>query len=297
VDFLKDYPKDHKAGFVNIIGNPNAGKSTLMNALVGEKLAIITAKAQTTRHRILGIVNDEKYQVIFSDTPGILEPKYKLQETMMEEVQLAFRDADVFLILIDLTDKRPFEIPWKKIESSKCPRLLVLNKTDAVSQDDVILEISKWKDDERIEEIFPVSALHGAGVKVLFDRIVDFLPTSPPYYSKEDTTDRPIRFFVSEIIREKIFTNYRQEIPYSVDVYVDSYKEEPNIIRIAAVIITNKKSQKPLLIGKNGSMLKKVGTEARKDIEAFLGKKVFLEMLVKVKENWRDDDLMLKRLG
>jgi len=247
VDAYKDIPDNHRAGFVNIIGRPNAGKSTLMNALVGEKLAIITRKAQTTRHRILGIVNGDDYQVVFSDTPGIInDPKYKLQETMMQQVQLAFRDADVFLIMIDLTDKFEFEIPWKKLEGIDVPKILVLNKTDAVDEERTFREVAKWKTDE---------------------------------------------------IREKIFLNYRQEIPYSVDVYIENFKVEPHIIRIEAVIITNRKSQKPMLIGKNGSMLKKVGTEARKDIEAFLDKKVFLQLLVKVKENWRNDDLMLRRLG
>lgn len=298
MDLVKDIPENHRSGFVNIIGRPNAGKSTLMNQLVGEKLAIITQKAQTTRHRILGIVNGPDYQVVFSDTPGIInDPKYKLQETMMQQVQLAFRDADVFLIMIDLTDKMEFEIPWKKLEGIDCPKILVLNKTDAVDDERTITEVAKWKDDKRFSDIFPISALNGIGVKELFATIVKNLPQSPPYYPKDEMTDRPERFFISEIIREKIFLNYRQEIPYSVDVYIENFKVEPHITRIEAIIITNRKSQKPMLIGKNGSMLKKVGTEARKDIEAFLDTKVFLKLLVKVKENWRNDDLMLRRLG
>lgn len=298
MDFTKDIPENHRSGFVNIIGRPNAGKSTLMNQLVGERLAIITSKAQTTRHRILGIVNGEDFQVVYSDTPGIInDPKYKLQERMMDAVRMAFRDADVFLLMVDLKYKGDDGIPWEKLEGGNHKKFLILNKVDLVSEEEVILRIEKYRKSVEVDEIFPISALEGKGIESLFDTIIKALPLGPPYYPKTEMTDRPERFFVSEIIREKIFLFYREEIPYSVDVVIESFKEEENLIRIEALIITNRKSQKPLLIGKGGSMLKKVGTAARLDMEKFLAKKVFLQILVKVKENWRNDDQMLRRLG
>ncbi len=286
----------HKAGFVNIIGKPNVGKSTLLNELVGEKLAIITSKAQTTRHRILGIVNEDDYQIVFSDTPGIIEPKYKLQESMMGFVTGSFKDADVLLVIVDVKEKN---IPdyWQKIEKIPAPKIFILNKIDLIPKTEWEERLNQWKERVEAEKYFAVSALHKHHTKELFETILECLPYHPPYYAKDDLTDKPWRFFVSEIIREKIFLNYHQEIPYSVEIVVHEYKEAEDIIRIKANIIANRKSQKPILIGKNGSMLKKVGTEARKDIETFVGKKVYLELYVKIKENWRDNDFLLKNFG
>lgn len=294
---IKDYPDNHKSGFVNIIGKPNAGKSTLMNALVGEQLAIITSKAQTTRHRIMGIVNGVDFQIVYSDTPGIIEPNYGMQKAMMKFVSVSLKDADVLLVLIDITDKKGIELFEHKIRKHNAPVIVILNKIDLMTQEEVETQLDYWKHYLPAQEYLPVSALKKVNLQTVFDKILTYLPLSPPYYPKEDLTDKPERFFVSEIIREKIFLNYHQEIPYSVEIAIESYKEATDIIRIRAIIFTNRKSQKPILIGKGGSQLKKVGTQARKDIEKFVDKKVFLELFVKVKENWRDNEQFLKYRG
>ncbi len=287
----------HKAGFVNIIGKPNVGKSTIVNALVGEKLAIITSKAQTTRHRIIGIINGADFQIVISDTPGIMKPAYKLQDSMMSFVKTAFTDADVMLAVIDVTADDDISIFEDKFKKTKVPKILILNKIDLLSEEETILALKKWSDRVEADEYIPVSALKEHNIQRLFDTILKYLPEAAPYYDKDAFTDRPERFFVSEIVREKILIHYKQEIPYSVEVVVEAFQEEETIIRMRAVIFTNKKSHKPILIGKGGKMLKRVGTEARKDMEQFFGKKVYLELFVKVKENWREDDNMLRNLG
>ena len=289
----------HKAGFVNIIGKPNAGKSTLMNELVGERLAIITSKVQTTRHRILGIVNGDDFQIIYSDTPGIIEPKYKMQAAMMSFVTSAFRDADVMLFINDATDPKDSELLpiAEKLNKMGTPVIFLLNKTDKATPEQMAKKLEYWKKHIDAVLFLPISALKKDNLDVLFEKIKSFLPFHPPYYDKDSLTDRPERFFVSEIIREKILLNYRQEIPYSVEIVIEKFKDEPKIVRINALIIANRQSQKPILIGHRGSRLKKIGTEARKDIEKFVGKKVFLQLFVKVRENWRDNDMLLKNMG
>ena len=289
----------HKAGFVNIIGKPNVGKSTLMNVLVGENLAIITSKAQTTRHRIMGIVNGDDFQIVYSDTPGIINPHYKMQEAMMRFVNIAFKDADIVLLIADISEKDNL-IAWyeEKLKKIKVPIIVLLNKIDLVEDKVVDAQIGLWEAANfKPKVVIPISALNKMNINLVFGTILQNLPEHPPYYDKESLTDKDMRFFVSEIIREKILLNYKQEIPYSVEIVIDSYKEEPRITRIRALILTNRKSHKPILIGKGGSMLKKVGTQARQDIEKFLDQKVFLELFVKIKENWRDDDLFLKNMG
>jgi len=288
-----------KSGFVNIIGKPNVGKSTLMNALVGDKLSIITAKAQTTRHRILGIVNTEDAQIIYSDTPGIIKPHYKLQESMMRFVKDAYEDADVLLLMVEpKMTLESIEDIVKPFENSKSHKILVINKIDKLAdEDELIKTVDYWSKALEVPVIIPISALNKAHLDVLYEEIIKHIPEHPPFYPTDAFTDKPERFFISEIIREKILLHYKEEIPYSVDVVIDAFKEEENIIRISALIITNKKSHKPILIGKGGGMLKKVGTQARLDAEKFFGKKIFLEIYVKVKENWRDNDMMLRHLG
>ncbi len=288
---------EHKAGFVNIIGNPNVGKSTLMNSLIGEKLSIITAKAQTTRHRIMGILNKEDYQVVFSDTPGIVNPHYKLQNSMLNAVEEAIKDADMFLLVTEIGETLKSESILQHILESEVPVALILNKIDLVQQEEVEAKIAYWKEKAPKAEIIPVSALHNFNLEKVMQFILDHLPESPAYYSKEELTDRSMRFFVSEIIREKILLHYQKEIPYSVEVVIEAYKEEENLDHISALIYTERESQKAILIGHKGSALKQVGSEARKEIEAFTGKKVFLELHVKVLKNWRNDANMLKRLG
>jgi len=298
--FQIKYPKtfmEHKAGFVNIIGNPNVGKSTLMNSLIGEKLSIITAKAQTTRHRIMGILNKEDYQVVFSDTPGIVNPHYKLQNSMLNAVEEAIKDADMFLLVTEIGETLKSESILQHILESEVPVALILNKIDLVQQEEVEAKIAYWKEKAPKAEIIPVSALHNFNLEKVMQFILDHLPESPAYYSKEELTDRSMRFFVSEIIREKILLHYQKEIPYSVEVVIEAYKEEENLDHISALIYTERESQKAILIGHKGSALKQVGSEARKEIEAFSGKKVFLELHVKVLKNWRNDANMLKRLG
>ncbi len=289
--------KPHRSGFVNIIGRPNAGKSTLMNELVGEQLAIITSKAQTTRHRIFGIVNGEDFQIVYSDTPGIIDPAYKMQEAMMRFVRTSLVDADVLLIIVDATNKVDASSFAERVSKVKVPVLFLLNKIDLLSEREALEKMAAWKEIISAEEYIPISALKKINLQVVFDKIVGKLPIAPPYYPKDALTDKPERFFVSEIIREKILLTYKQEIPYSVEVVIESFKEEEEIVRISALIICNRKTQKPILIGKGGSKLKRVGTLARKDIEKFLNKKVFLQLYVKVRENWRDDDKTLRNWG
>ncbi|MBD5246146.1 MAG: GTPase Era [Barnesiella sp.] len=291
--------QEHKAGFVNIVGNPNVGKSTLMNRLVGERVSIITSKAQTTRHRIMGIVNTADYQIVFSDTPGVLAPKYKLQESMLGFSEGALKDADVLLYVTDVVeDPTKNEEFLKKVAQEKIPVLLVINKIDLLKgQDDLNSIVEKWKQLLPNAEIFPISALEDFNVINLQNRIVELLPPSPPYFGKDALTDKPARFFVTEIIREKILLNYDKEIPYSVEVIVEKFEESDNAIHIMAVIYVERDSQKGIIIGKGGSMLKKVGTEARKDIEKFFDKRVYLEMFVKVESNWRNRENKLKSFG
>ncbi len=289
---------NHKAGFVNLIGRPNAGKSTLMNQLVGEQISIITPKAQTTRHRIVGIVNEEEYQIVYSDTPGMLEPKYALQANMMSFVKEALKDADILLLIIDIADKNMEFFGFDKaLTEMDTPMLIALNKVDVSDQDGVESAVQRLKKTFPNAEIMPVSALHAFGIEHLKNRVLALLPESPPYYDKDALTDKPMRFFVSEIIRERILENYQKEIPYSVQVEIEAYKEEENIVRVSAVIYVARKSQKGIIIGHQGQKLKTVGTEARLKMEEFIGKKVFLEMHVKVDEDWRNKDRSLKAYG
>ena len=289
---------NHKSGFVNIIGNPNVGKSTLMNALVGERLSIITPKAQTTRHRIFGILNEPEYQIVFSDTPGVIQPAYKMQEQMMKFVSDAFEDADVFLYLVEpgdraLKDQGFFE----KLLNTKFPVLLIINKIDTTNQELLENEVLYWNEALPNAEIIPISALKEANTAYLLERLIALIPQSPPYFDKDALTDKTERFFVSEIVREQILMNYKKEIPYSVEVDVEEFKEAEDIIRMRAVIYVARDSQKGIIIGHRGSMLKRVGVGARKQLEKFFAKKVHLETFVKVRKNWRDSDAQLKRFG
>ncbi len=289
---------EHKAGFVNIIGNPNVGKSTLMNAFVGEKLSIITSKAQTTRHRILGIVNGDDFQVILSDTPGIIKPAYELQSSMMNFVKSAFEDADVLLYMVEIGEKAlKDEKFFEKIKNSTIPVLLLLNKIDASTQEELEEQIQYWQEQLPTVEIHPISALNNFNVKGVFGRILELLPESPAYYPKDQLTDKPERFFVNETIREKILMFYKKEIPYSVEIETEEFFEDPEIIRMRSVIMVERDSQKGIIIGHKGSALKRVGVEARKDLEKFFGKQVHLELYVKVNKNWRSDSKQLKRFG
>ena len=288
----------HKAGFVNIIGNPNAGKSTLMNALVGERLSIITSKAQTTRHRILGIVNEEDYQIVFSDTPGIIKPAYELQASMMDFVKTAFEDADILIYMVEIGEKElKDETFFEKIRNSEIPVILLLNKIDRSDQATVEAEMKIWSEKVPNALIYPISALENFNVIELKDKIVELLPECPPYFPKDQLTDKPERFFVNETIREKILMLYKKEIPYAVEVETESFKEEEDIIRIRSVIMVERDTQKGIIIGHKGSSLKKVGTEARKDLEKFFGKKIFLDLYVKVNKNWRSSNRELRRFG
>jgi GTP-binding protein Era len=288
----------HKAGFVNIIGNPNVGKSTLMNAFVGEKLSIITSKAQTTRHRILGIVNGDDFQMILSDTPGIIKPAYELQESMMDFVKSAFDDADVLIYMVEIGEKElKDEAFFNKITNSKIPVLLLLNKIDKSNQEQLEEHVALWSEKVPNAEIFAISALEGFNVKEVFSRIVELLPESPPFYPKDQLTDKPERFFVNETIREKILLQYKKEIPYAVEIDTEEFFEEDDIIRMRSVIMVERETQKGIIIGHKGSALKRVGIEARKDLEKFFGKQVHLELYVKVNKNWRSDQRQLKRFG
>lgn len=287
-----------RSGFVNIIGKPNVGKSTLMNGLVGERLSIINAKAQTTRHRIMGIVNGEDFQIVYSDTPGIIEkPAYKLQESMMGFVKTAFTDADIFLYVVEINEKKPDEKLVEKLNKFNIPILLLLNKIDLSNQDELMEKGKFWKELIPKAEIIPVSALHKFNLDLVMDRIRFHLPEGPAYFPQDELSDKPMRFFCAEIIREKILSFYDKEIPYSCEVVIESYKEEENIIKIRAIIYVARETQKGILIGHQGTMLKKTGTAARKDMEELLHKKVFLETYVKVEKDWRDSDNHLKRFG
>ncbi len=288
----------HKAGFVNIVGNPNVGKSTLMNALVGEKLSIITSKAQTTRHRILGIINGDDFQLVLSDTPGIIKPAYKLQESMMDFVKNAFEDADILLYMVEIGEKTlKDEILFKKIQNSKVPVLLLINKIDLADQALLEDQVMYWSELLPKVEIYPISALQNFNVTVVLDRIISLLPESPPFFPKDQLTDKPERFFVNEAIREKILKHYKKEIPYSVEIVTEEFFEEEKIIRIRSIILVERETQKGILIGHKGSALKRVGVEARKDLEAFFEKQVFLELVVKVAKNWRNLPGQLRRFG
>ena len=288
----------HKAGYINIIGNPNVGKSTLMNALVGERLSIITSKAQTTRHRILGIVNEEDYQFIFSDTPGIIKPAYKLQENMMDFVHSAFQDADVLLYMVEIGEKRlKDEKLFERLQNTKTSLLLLINKIDTVNQEYVLEQIAYWKEQLPNATIFPLSALNKFNIDAVMNYIKELLPECPPYFEKDALTDKSERFFVSETIREKILKYYKKEIPYSVEVEVQEFKEEKDIIRIRTIIYVIRDSQKGIIIGHQGKSLKKVGSLARRDLEQFFQKKIFLELYVKVNKEWRNNDNQLKRFG
>lgn len=288
----------HRAGFVNIVGSPNVGKSTLMNALVGERLSIINKKAQTTRHRIMGIVNDEDWQIVYSDTPGVLDPAYKLQEGMMKFVRTALQDADVLLVVTDIfEDDMAHPATFDKIAAMDVPTIVLVNKIDLADQEKAMARVEYWKGRIPRATVAPISALHGFNVESILAHIVDLLPQSPPYFAKDELTDKPMRFFVAEIIREKILTHYRQEIPYSCEVVVESYQEEPEIVRIRAEIRVARETQKQIVIGSGGRMIKRVGTDARKDIERFIQNKVFLDLFVKVDEDWRNDEQKLRRFG
>jgi GTP-binding protein Era len=288
----------HRSGFVNILGNPNVGKSTIMNALVGEKLSIITSKAQTTRHRIMGIVNGENFQIVYSDTPGILRPKYKLQETMMNFVNTALSDADMILYVTDVTERSANEGEYiDKIKKSGIHVIVAVNKIDLTNQDELEKIVESWHTAFPDSPIVPLSALKNFNLDSLLNSILDKLPENPPFFPKDQLTDKYERFFASEIIREKILVNYKKEIPYSVEIEIESFKEEKNIIKIRALIHVTRDSQKGIIIGHKGSMLKRVGTEARHDMEDFFQKKVFLELYVKVTKDWRDKPLVLKRFG
>ncbi len=291
----------HKSGFVNIIGRPNVGKSTLMNTLVGEKMSIITSKPQTTRHRIIGIVSDENYQIVFSDTPGMIQdPSYKMHKAMNRFADSTFEDGDIMLFITDPFEKYADDDPIiQKLQNVKVPLFLIINKTDISTPEILIPLIQKWNNRAKFSETFPISALTRNNTKELLDYIIKYLPEGPAYYPKDQLTDKNERFFASEIIREKILLLYRQEIPYSCEVIVDTYKidKKKNLVKISATIFASRQTQKSIIIGKGGSMIKKLGTEARKDIVAFVGKKVFLELRVKVKDNWRDDDRLLQHFG
>jgi GTP-binding protein Era len=288
----------HRSGFVNILGNPNVGKSTIMNALVGEKLSIITSKAQTTRHRIMGIVNGDDFQIVYSDTPGILNPKYKLQESMMSFVNIALSDADIILYVTDVNERTEDESGYTdKISESGVPVIVAINKIDLSNQEDLERIAGLWQKNFPGSPVIPVSAINGFNLETLLNAVISRLPEGAPYFPKDQLTDKYERFFASEIIREKILMNYQKEIPYSAEVEIESFREEETIIRIRALIHVIRDSQKGIVIGHKGEKLKKTGTEARRDMEEFFGKKVFLELYVKVTKDWRDKPRELKRFG
>ena len=288
----------HKSGFVNIIGHPNVGKSTLMNMLMGEKLSIITPKAQTTRHRILGIVNGDDYQIVYSDTPGIVRPHYKLHESMMKFVHTALQDADVFIYMTEAGENSFDEEVIHKIKESGKPLVFLVNKVDTISPEEVEIKIKYWQDKFPEAKVLPISAKLNYNTNKITEEVLRLLPENEPYFPKDDElSDRPLRFFVSEMIREKIFMLYQQEIPYSAEVVVDAYKEKPDIVVISATIFVERDTQKAIILGHKGASIKKLGTLARKDIEAFIEKKVFLELSLKVSSDWREDANQLKRFG
>lgn len=294
----------HKAGYVNILGKPNAGKSSLMNAILGEKISIITSKAQTTRHRILGIANTEDTQLIFSDTPGIVNPVYKLHERMMDVVEESLKDGDIFLLVIDAVDKESIEPDsellqkvYVKLQKVIVPVFIAVNKIDLIDQAKLEALVDMLKVKFPKAEIYPVSALRKFNIDNLYSRLIELLPESPPFYDKQDISDKPMKFFMAEIIREKILSYYQKEIPYSVEVVINSFKDESKITKIQADIFVMRDSQKPIIIGEGGKAIKKLGTVARQDMEKFLQKKVFLELFVKVKKDWRDNDQNLRSFG
>ena len=287
----------HKAGYITILGYPNVGKSTLMNALVGEKLSGITPKAQTTRHRIIGILNGENYQIVFSDTPGILTPKYKLHQAMAAAIGSSIADADIILLVTEPGLKFTHEEILERILKTDLPVIVLINKIDTIDQHKLEKEVEQWAKLLPRAEILPVSALHNSNLDLLRTRLVKLLPQHPPFYDKDELTDRYERFFVAEIIREKILMNYSQEVPYSVEVAIDSFKEDESMIRIRAIIFIARESQKAIILGHQGKAIKKLGTDARKAIEEFLDRHIFLELHVKVSKDWREDELQLKRFG
>lgn len=288
----------HKAGFVNIIGNPNVGKSTLMNAFVGEKLSIITSKAQTTRHRIFGILSGDDFQVVFSDTPGIIKPSYALQASMMDFVKSAFEDADILIYMVEIGEKElKDEVFFNRINKLEVPVLLLINKVDTSDQSTLEEQVAYWKEKVPRAEIFPISALRNFQTEVVFNRIIELLPESPAFFPKDQLTDKPERFFVNEIIREKILLHYKKEIPYSVEVETESFADSETIIHIRSVIMVERESQKGIIIGHKGEALKRVGVEARTDLEKFFGKQIHLELFVKVNKDWRSNARQLRRFG
>ncbi|WP_149241225.1 GTPase Era [Dyadobacter sp. 32] len=293
--------RNHRAGFVSIIGKPNVGKSTLMNVLVGEKMSIITSKAQTTRHRIMGILNgvheDIPFQLVYSDTPGVVKPAYKLHDSMMTFVKGSLEDADVVLFVTEVGEKATEHEVLPLLARTTAPVILVLNKIDLSSEEELKRKMNEWEAEIQPAAIIPISALHNANIQTLFDAVITRLPFHPPYFAEDELTDKPERFFASEIVREKIFLNYRQEIPYSSEVVISEFKERDDIIVIRAEILVERKSQKGIIIGEKGEMLKKVGMQARLDMEAFFGKKVFLEQHVKVEPDWRSNDRKLRQFG
>tara|TARA_B100000768_G_scaffold161164_1_gene161095 strand:+ start:55 stop:936 length:882 start_codon:yes stop_codon:yes gene_type:complete len=288
----------HKSGYINIIGNPNVGKSTLTNLFVGQKLSIITHKAQTTRHRILGIINSENYQMVISDTPGILKPAHKLHESMMDFVNMTFEDADILLYMVEYKDYKLKDSKlFNKIKSTKIPLFLLINKIDNIDQAKLETEMTYWKEALPNSEVWPISAKEKFNVEELKNRMIDILPEGPAYFPKDQITDKPERFFVNEIIREKILICFKKEIPYSVEVITESFEEEPSIIKIRSIIMVERSSQKGIIIGHKGDAIKRVGTQARIDMEVFFNKKIFLDLQVKVNKNWRSSDKQLKRFG
>ncbi|WP_392438063.1 GTPase Era [Cruoricaptor ignavus] len=288
----------HKAGFVNIVGKPNAGKSTLLNRLMGEKLAIVTQKAQTTRHRIFGIYNEDDVQIVFSDTPGVLNPKYELQERMMDFVKDSLQDADVFLFIVDISDKaEPSQFLIEKLNKIPVPVLILINKIDLSNQENLEKAMEFWHAQIPKAEILPISATEGFNTDVILPKLISLMPENPPYYDKDQFTDKPERFFVNETIREKILLNYEKEIPYSVEVVTEQFKEQENVIVIESIIYVERESQKGILIGHKGEAIKKVGTEAREDLEKFFAKKIHLNIFVKVKKDWRKNERDLKNFG
>lgn len=288
----------HKSGFVNIIGSPNVGKSTLMNQMMGEKFSIITSKAQTTRHRILGIVNDEDYQIVFSDTPGVLDPHYKLHENMMGFVNSALKDGDVILLVTDIYETGMAHAETlERLKKTSIPVLVLINKIDQGTQEVIEEKVEFWHEEMPNAEILPISALEGFNLEPIRKRVLELIPESPPYYDKEELSDRPMRFFISEMIREKIFLHYKKEVPYATQVEVEEYLEDETIIRIRAIIYVERKTQKGIIIGHQGQKIKRVGIDARKDIQKFVDKKVHLELYVKVDKDWRGDDRKLERHG
>jgi len=288
----------HKAGFVNIIGNPNVGKSTLMNAFVGERLSIITSKAQTTRHRILGIVNGDNFQILFSDTPGIIKPAYELQSSMMDFVKSAFEDADILIYMVEIGETAlKDEGFFSKITNANIPVILLINKIDKSSQEEVEEKITYWQEKVPNAIIYAISALENFNVTNVFEKILELLPESPAFYPKDQLTDKPERFFVNEAIREKILMHYKKEIPYSVEIETEAFNEEEKIIKIRSIIMVERDSQKGIIIGHKGTALKRVGSEARRDLEKFFGKKIFLELYVKVNKDWRNNKNQLRRFG